>query len=202
MHGTLTQMGVYASFPLAEKWFGMVIATALPLAFLVQLLWSEVALARRRIGLSGKPPIDRRLFFACKYLAIGAWFAVTLQSFGIGWQPLTGFRVPPAVSWALWVFGFGLLFFGRINLSTHFRLGLPNEATRFRRNGAFRFTREEFVKEAAIDGMYTHFIVNVLERPWSDYPNGATTWPPGTDLLAAIANGADMVHGLKEPLTR
>ena len=124
-----------------EKWFDLIIATALPLAFLVQLLWSEVALARRRIVLSGKPPIDRRLFFACKYLAIGAWFAVTLQSFGIGWQPLTGFRVPLAISWALWVFGFGLLFLGRINLSAHFRLGLPNEATRFQRNGAYRFTR-------------------------------------------------------------
>jgi protein-S-isoprenylcysteine O-methyltransferase Ste14 len=122
-------------------WFDPVIATALPLAFLVQLLWSEVALARRRIVLSGKPPIDRRLFFACKYLSIGTWFAVALQSFGIGWRPLTGFRVPPAAAWAAWVLGFGLLFLGRINLSAHFRLGLPNEATRFRRNGAFRFTR-------------------------------------------------------------
>jgi protein-S-isoprenylcysteine O-methyltransferase Ste14 len=124
-----------------ETWFGTVISTALPLAFLAQLLGSEVALARRRIGLSGKPPIDRRLFFACKYLAIGAWFAVALQSFGIGWRPLTGFRVPLAVSGTLWVFGFGLLFLGRVNLSAHFRLGLPDEATRFQRDGAFRFTR-------------------------------------------------------------
>jgi protein-S-isoprenylcysteine O-methyltransferase Ste14 len=134
-----TEMSTW--FSAAEKWFGMIIATVLPLAFLVQLLVSEVALARRRIVLSGKPPIDRRLFFACKYLAIGAWCTVALQSFGIGWQPLTGFRVPLALSWALWVFGFGLLFLGRINLSAHFRLGLPNEATRFQRSGAFRFTR-------------------------------------------------------------
>jgi len=68
--------------------------------------------------------------------------------------------------------------------------------------GAFRFTREEFAQEAAIDAMYTHFVMNVVERPWADYPNGATTWPPGTDLLATIAEGADMVHGLKEPLAR
>jgi protein-S-isoprenylcysteine O-methyltransferase Ste14 len=123
------------------QWFDLILATALPLAFLVQLLWSEVALARRRIVLSGKPPIDPWLFFACKYLSIGAWGAVALQSFGIGWRPLAGFRVPAAVSWAVWVFGFGLLFLGRINLSAHFRLGLPNEATRFMRNGVFRFTR-------------------------------------------------------------
>jgi protein-S-isoprenylcysteine O-methyltransferase Ste14 len=123
------------------QWLDLVIATAFPLAFLVQLLWSEVALARRRVVLSGKPPIDPWLFFACKGLAIGAWFTVALQSFGIGWQPLAGFLVPPAISWTLWVFGFGLLFLGRINLSAHFRLGLPNEATRFQRNGAFRLTR-------------------------------------------------------------
>lgn len=66
--------------------------------------------------------------------------------------------------------------------------------------GAFGFTREEFVQEAAIDAMYTHFIMNVLGRPWSNYPTGATTWPPGTDLVAAISDGADMVHGLKAPL--
>jgi protein-S-isoprenylcysteine O-methyltransferase Ste14 len=123
------------------QWFDLIIATALPLAFMVQLLWSEVALARRRMALSGKPPIDRRLFFACKGLAIGAWFAVPLQSIGIGWRPLAGFLVPPAISWTLWVFGFGLLFLGRINLSAHFRLGLPNEATCFQRNGVFRLTR-------------------------------------------------------------
>jgi protein-S-isoprenylcysteine O-methyltransferase Ste14 len=123
------------------QWFDLIIATALPLAFLVQLLWSEVALARRRIVLSGKPPINPWLFFACKYLSIGTWCAVALQSFGIGWRPLAGFRVPPALSWATWVFGFGLLFLGRINLRAHFRLGLPNEATRFQRGGVFRLTR-------------------------------------------------------------
>ncbi len=131
----------YVLFQMAGEWFSVIIATALPLAFLVQLLWSELALARRGIVLSGKPPIDQRLFFACKYLAIGAWFSVALQSIGIGWQPLAGFRVPPAISWALWIFGFGLLFLGRIDLRAHFRLGLPNEATRFQRDGVFRFTR-------------------------------------------------------------
>jgi protein-S-isoprenylcysteine O-methyltransferase Ste14 len=123
------------------KWFDLIIAAALPLAFLIQLLWSELVLAGRRIAMTGKPPVNPWLFFACKYLAIGAWGTVALQSLGIGWRPLAGFRVPPAISWTFWVFGFGLLFLGRINLSAHFRLGLPNEATRFQRNGIFRFTR-------------------------------------------------------------
>ncbi len=49
----------------------IVLTAALPLAFMAQLLWSELALARRRIALSGKPPIHPLLFFSCKYLAIG-----------------------------------------------------------------------------------------------------------------------------------
>ncbi len=122
-------------------WFDLIIATAFPIAFLVQLAWSELAFARHRIVMGGQPPIDRRLFYACKYAAIGAWLVVALQSLGIGWQPIPGLRVPPYVSGVLWVLGFGLLFLGRINLGAHLRLGLPNETTGFHRNGAYRFTR-------------------------------------------------------------
>jgi protein-S-isoprenylcysteine O-methyltransferase Ste14 len=124
-----------------EKLFELIIATALPLAFLVQHLWSEAFFARRGVAIGGQPPIDRRLLTASKYLAIGIWLAVSLQSWGIGWQPFAGVRVPRSLSGALWVFGFGLLFLGRINLGAHLRIGLPNEATRFHRNGAYRFTR-------------------------------------------------------------
>ncbi|MCX7040903.1 MAG: hypothetical protein NT005_17435 [Spirochaetes bacterium] len=74
-------------------------------------------------------------------MAIGIWFAVSLQSWGIGWQPFPGVRVPRSLSGGLWVFGFGLLFLGRINLGGHFRIGLPSEATRIHRSGAYRFTR-------------------------------------------------------------
>jgi protein-S-isoprenylcysteine O-methyltransferase Ste14 len=124
-----------------EKWLALIIATALPLAFVVQHLWSEASFARRGVALGGQPPINRLLFTASKYLAIGIWFAVSLQNWGIGWQPLPGVRVPRSLSGGLWVFGFGLLFLGRINLGGHFRMGLPSKATRFHRNGAYRFTR-------------------------------------------------------------
>ncbi len=123
------------------KWFDLIIATALPLAFLVQLLCSEASLARRGVAIGGQPPIDRRLFTASKYLAIGIWLAVSLKSWGIGWQPFAGLGVPRSLSGGLWVLGFSLLFLGRINLGGHLRLGLPNEATCFHRNGAYRFSR-------------------------------------------------------------
>jgi protein-S-isoprenylcysteine O-methyltransferase Ste14 len=87
------------------------------------------------------PPIEGRLFVASKYLAIGIWLAVSLHSWGIGWQPFAAVRVPRAVPGVLWVLGFALLFTGRFSLGGHLRVGLPNEATRFHRDGAFRFTR-------------------------------------------------------------
>ena len=108
-----------------EKWFDLIIATTLPLAFVVQLLWSEAFFARRGVALAGRPPIDRWLFTASKYLAIGIWLAVSLQSWGIGWQPFAGVRVPRILSGGLWVFGFGFLFVGRINLGGHLRIGPP-----------------------------------------------------------------------------
>ena len=122
-------------------WFDMIVATALPLAFVVQHLWSEALFARRGVALGGKPPIDGRLFIASKYLAIGVWLAVSLRSWGFGWQPFAGFRVPRVLPGVLWVLGFALLFTGRFSLGGNLRVGLPNEATRFHRNGAYRFTR-------------------------------------------------------------
>ncbi len=117
------------------------ITTALPLAFLAQLLASEAVLAGRRIDLAGQPPIDRRPFLACKYAAIGVWLAVSLQSWGIGWQPLTGGPALRELSVGLWVSGFALLFLGRLNLGGHLRIGLADEATALHRRGVYRFTR-------------------------------------------------------------
>jgi protein-S-isoprenylcysteine O-methyltransferase Ste14 len=123
------------------KWCDLIIATSLPVAFLAQHLWSEASFARRGVVLGGRPSVNRWLFLGSKYLAIGAWFAVSLQSWGIGWQPFAGVRALHWLSGGLWVFGFGLLVLGRINLGGHLRMGFPNEATRFHRNGAFRLTR-------------------------------------------------------------
>jgi protein-S-isoprenylcysteine O-methyltransferase Ste14 len=125
----------------AIEFFDLIISTALPLVFVVQHLWTEASFTRQGVALGGQPPIDRWLFTASKYLAIGTWCAVSLQSWGIGWQPIAGVRVLHNVSGGLWLFGFGLLFLGRINLGGHLRIGLPNEATRFHHNGAYRFTR-------------------------------------------------------------
>ncbi len=118
-----------------------VIATALPLAFLAHLLASEAALARRRIAIGGRPPIHTLPFLASKYLAIGIWAAASLQSWGLGWQPLALAPAPLWLSGGLWVCGFALLFLGHTCLGAHLRFGLPSEATRLHCNGVYRFSR-------------------------------------------------------------
>jgi hypothetical protein len=50
----------------------------------------------------------------------------------------------------------------------------------------------------AIDGWYTHLVMNVLDLPWQNYADGASTWPKGrAGLFEGVKNGAVMVHGIK-----
>lgn len=51
----------------------------------------------------------------------------------------------------------------------------------------------------AIDGFYTHLILNVLKHErWGNFPDGATTWPPQhADLERDARRGATMIHGVK-----
>ena len=60
------------------------IVAILPLAFLVHLRVSEVVMARQSIAFGGHPPIESWLFHAGKYLSIGVWIGMALQSWGIG----------------------------------------------------------------------------------------------------------------------
>ena len=54
----------------------------------------------------------------------------------------------------------------------------------------------------AIDGFYTHLIRFALDAPWQDYPDGATTWPPGkADLVRDAGLGKRMIHGIKDETT-
>lgn len=51
----------------------------------------------------------------------------------------------------------------------------------------------------AIDGFYTHLVLDVLGIPYENYPDGITTWPRGVQdvLQHALNDGARFVHGLK-----
>lgn len=51
----------------------------------------------------------------------------------------------------------------------------------------------------AIDGFYSHLVMNVLNIPYEDFPDGSTTWPRGTyDMMEqARTRGARIFHGIK-----
>lgn len=51
----------------------------------------------------------------------------------------------------------------------------------------------------AIDGFYTHLVLNRLQIPYENFPDGATTWPRGlSEMMEAVERrGARMIHGVK-----
>lgn len=116
------------------------IVTALPVAFLAVLFAGGAQFRRRHIDMDGTPPVDRRLFYASKYLIVLVWAGMVLASWGAPVSPYETGTVRP-VALCIWVFGFALLFIGRIELGDSFRIGRPRESTRLRAGGLFRFSR-------------------------------------------------------------
>ena len=117
------------------------IVAILPLASLVHLCVSEVVMSRQSIAFGGHPPIESWLFHACKYLSIGVWIGMALQSLGIGFHLAPGSSFSSWLAIGLWIAGFGFLCFGRISLGRHARIGLPDESTALHTDGAYRFSR-------------------------------------------------------------
>jgi len=117
------------------------LVTALPVLFLIVLFGGGALFRRREIDMDGTPPIDKRIYLPAKYSIVVLWAATAARSWGAGISPV---RVPEPSRWialALWVFGFGLLFAGRIGLGASFRIGSPLEKTGLRTSGLFRFSR-------------------------------------------------------------
>jgi protein-S-isoprenylcysteine O-methyltransferase Ste14 len=118
-----------------------IMVTILPLGFLVVLFGGGALFLRNRIEQDGDAPINRALFYISKYSILVLWGAMVLQVWGIG---ISFFEVPPflrEIALVLWVFGFSLLYIGRFELGSSFRLGTPKEHTSLKVNGLFRLSR-------------------------------------------------------------
>jgi protein-S-isoprenylcysteine O-methyltransferase Ste14 len=117
------------------------VVTLFPVLFLIVLFGGGALFRRRNIDMDGEAPIDKTLFFTSKYLIVVLWLAMVLHAWGVN---LAFVEVPGlvrAVSLCLWVFGFALLFIGRLGLGDSFRLGSPKEKTGLKDNGLFSFSR-------------------------------------------------------------
>lgn len=112
-----------------------------PVMFMAVLAAARVSLRRRNIAMEGRPPINKNIFLLSKFAMLIPWTAMLLQGFEVDLSPV---RVPPLLKWislGLWVSGWGLLFAGRIGLGSSFRVGCPEEETKLRTGGIFRFSR-------------------------------------------------------------
>ncbi len=118
-----------------------VVVTVFPVLFLVVLFGGGALLRRRNIDMDGAPPIDKRIFYASKYVILGLWGAMVLHTWGVNLS-FTG--VPGwlrGISLFFWIGGFVLLFIGRLGLADSFRIGSPRESTSLKVNGLFQVSR-------------------------------------------------------------
>ncbi len=102
-------------------------ATILPLGFLIVLFGGGALFLRNNIEQDGEAPINRTLFYISKYSILALWGAMVLAVWGIS---LSVFEVSPVLQvtgLALWFFGFALLYTGRFEMGSSFRLGTPKE---------------------------------------------------------------------------
>jgi protein-S-isoprenylcysteine O-methyltransferase Ste14 len=136
---------------------GTIVATILPLGFLVILFGGGAISLRKNINQDGKAPINRWLFYISKYSILAIWGAMVLQSWGIG---ISFIEVPllfQIIGLGFWCSGFALLYIGRFEMGNSFRLGTPKEQTYLKVDGLFRWSRNPMYV-----GMYATVVASSL----------------------------------------
>ncbi len=136
------------------------LATLLPLGFLIVLFGGGAHFLQNNIEQDGKPPIHRTLFYVSKYSILVLWGAMILQIWGIG---ISLFEVPPlfqVIGLVSWCFGFALLYIGRFEMGSSFRLGTPKEQTNLKVDGLFGLSRNPMYV-----GMYATIVAAALYTP-------------------------------------
>jgi protein-S-isoprenylcysteine O-methyltransferase Ste14 len=134
-----------------------IVVTLLPTLFLIALFVSEDAFRRMNIDMGGTPPIDKAPYLMAKYAIPILWGIMALQSWGMN---LAFIRPPDPLKWlalALWILGFTLLITGRFGMGNSFRIGSPNEETRLKTEGLFRFSRNPMYV-----GVYATILATIL----------------------------------------
>jgi protein-S-isoprenylcysteine O-methyltransferase Ste14 len=136
---------------------GALAATLLPLGFLIVLFGGGAHFLRNSIEQDGEAPINRTLFYVSKYSILVLWGAMILEIWGIG---ISLIEVPPffqVIGLVSWCFGFALLYIGRFEMGSSFRLGTPKEHTRLKVDGLFGLSRNPMYA-----GMYATIVAASL----------------------------------------
>ena len=117
------------------------VVTVLPILFLVILFGGGLLFQQKNIDMDGKSPINKTLFYTSKYSIIILWGAMVLESWGSSLSFIKELESMKWVSLGLWIFGFMLLFIGRLELGNSFRIGSSKENTRLKVDGIYTFSR-------------------------------------------------------------
>jgi protein-S-isoprenylcysteine O-methyltransferase Ste14 len=137
--------------------FEALAVTLLPVVFLTILFVGKEFFRKRNIDMDGEPLIERRLFYGSKYMIVLLWAAMVMSSWGVN---LAFTERPRFLKWAalcLWAAGFILLFSGRFELGSSFRIGRAKESTGLQANGLFRMSRNPMYL-----GVYMTLLASVL----------------------------------------
>jgi len=128
-----------------------------PILFLIILFGGGILFRRKNIDMDGEPPINKTLFYISKYSIVILWGAMVLEGLGIDLSSVKGPESLKWVSLGLWIFGFILLFIGRLGLGNSFRIGSPKESTGLKVDGIYRFSRNPMYV-----GVYATVIASAL----------------------------------------
>ena len=115
--------------------------TLLPALFLALLYGGDAVARHIRHVSKSDPPIDKTLFACGKYAIMIPWGAMVLRAWGAAFPAI---ERPDILRWpalVLWILGFALLFSGRLNLGSSFRIGLAREEIKLKETGVFRLSR-------------------------------------------------------------
>ena len=133
------------------------IITLLPVLFLIVLFGGGAIFRRRNIDMDGDAPIGRTVFVISKYAIVILWACAIFQTWGVH---LSFFEIPNpvrSIALLLFILGFLLLFAGRFEMGSSFRIGSPKEDTKLKVNGLFRFSRNPMYL-----GVYTTILASVV----------------------------------------
>lgn len=110
-------------------------------AFIGALIIYGIQAIKNKINMFGVPSINTGAYAIGKISIVICWIGILFQSFGIN---IAIVNVPIFLEWTgvfIFIIGILLLIISLVNLGLSTRVGIPNEKTKLKTTGLYKFTR-------------------------------------------------------------